>query len=41
MDIIILAFIVCFVLLLLSGITLDIYLNSLFGTGLLTMLSNA
>jgi hypothetical protein len=40
LDIIIIAFLICFVLLFLSGITLNFYLNALFGISILQLFSN-
>lgn len=40
LDIILLAFVICFVLLLLSGLTLNIYLTSLFNFSLMSILAN-
>jgi cell division protein FtsX len=40
LDILLLAFVICFVLLLLSGLTLNIYLTSLFNFSLMSILAN-
>jgi len=40
LDIIILAFVICFCLLVLGGITLDIYLNALFSITILDLFTN-